>query len=125
VTSIFCVSELHLKNDIFFIFPFDIFLVKETRLNIVLREELCTGDHMRYSVKTKLKPEEVIERAVKFFGKGGVGLEVTSQDVSAICFEGGGGHVTIIVCPGELTDVDLETREWDYQVKRFMENIGK
>ncbi len=80
---------------------------------------------MRYSVKTKLTPEEVIERAVKFFGKGGVGLEVTSQDASTICLEGGGGHVTLIVCPCELTDVDLETREWDYQVKRFMENISK
>jgi len=80
---------------------------------------------MRYTVKTKLKPDEVIERAVKFFGKGGVGLEVTDRSGSTVCFEGGGGHVTIIVCPGELTDVDLETREWDYQVKRFMENIGK
>jgi len=80
---------------------------------------------MRYAVKTKLKSDEVIERAIKFFGKGGVGLEVTEQNASTVCFEGGGGHVTIIVCPGELTDVDLETREWDYQVKKFMENIGK
>jgi len=80
---------------------------------------------MRYAVKTKLKPDEVIERAIKFFGKGGVGLEVTERNASTVCFEGGGGHVTIIVCPDELTDVDLETREWDYQVKRFMENIGK
>jgi len=52
-------------------------------------------------------------------------LEITEQNASTVCFEGGGGHVTIIVCPGELTDVDLETREWDYQVKKFMENIGK
>jgi len=80
---------------------------------------------MRYAVKTNLKPDEVIERAIKFFGKGGVGLEVTERNARTVCLEGGGGHVTIIVCPGELTDVDLETREWDYQVKRFMENIGK
>ena len=80
---------------------------------------------MRYSVKAKLKPEEVIERAVKFFGQGGVGLEVTDRTESTVCFEGGGGHITIIVCPGDLTDVDLETREWDYQVKRFMEAMGR
>jgi len=94
------------------------------RLNI-FRDESSTGDHMRYSVKTKLKPDEVIERAVKFFGKGGVGLEVTDKNASTVCFEGGGGHVTMIVCPGELTDVDLETQEWDYQVRRFMQSIGK
>lgn len=74
----------------------------------------------RYGKKTRLKPPEVIERALSFFGEGGVGLEIVERSEEMVCFEGGGGRVTIIACLNDETDVDMETREWDYQVKRFM-----
>lgn len=77
----------------------------------------------RYGKKTSLKPSEVIDRAVKFFGEGGLGLKIVEKTEEMVCFEGGGGHVTIIPCLNGETDVDLETREWDYQVKEFMGKI--
>ena len=80
---------------------------------------------MRYGTDTKLGPKEVLDLAEKYFGEGGLGLEMTSRDDCCVSFEGGGGHVTITVTEGKKSDVDLETREWDYQVKHFMtEELG-
>jgi len=77
----------------------------------------------RYGVYTKLAPEEVIRRAVGVFGESGLGLEVTEQGSCCATFEGGGGHVAISVKVGDKTEVELVTREWDYDVKRFMRDI--
>lgn len=77
----------------------------------------------RYGVYTKLDPEEVIRRAVDFFGEGGLGLTVTEQGSCCATFEGG-GHVAVYVNAGEKTEVELVTREWDYDVKRFMRDIA-
>ena len=75
---------------------------------------------MRYGTETDLDPSEVLDLVEEYFGEGGLGLEVTSSDDCCISLAGGGGHVTVTVTEGEKTVVDLETREWDYQVKRFM-----
>ena len=77
----------------------------------------------RYGVYTKLAPEEVIRRAVSIFGKDGLGLTVTEQGSCCATFEGGGGHVSVTVNVGDKTEVELVTREWDYDVKRFMRDI--
>jgi hypothetical protein len=76
--------------------------------------------------KSKLKPEEVIQRAVKFFGPSGYGLEVKSQDACCAEFEGGGGGVEISAEPGAKdkgSTVSFETREWEIQVKEFIAHI--
>jgi hypothetical protein len=74
-----------------------------------------------YSVETKLSPEKALEKAIAYFGEGGLGLELTEQNSCCVFFEGGGGHVSVTVVEGERkTTVELETREWDYHVKRFM-----
>jgi hypothetical protein len=79
----------------------------------------------RYSVETKLSPEQAIEKAVAYFGEGGVGLEVTEQGECCAHFVGGGGHVHITVAAGDpRTTVELETREWDFDVRRFMRKIA-
>jgi hypothetical protein len=75
---------------------------------------------MRYGKETKLGASEVLDRAAGYFGEGGLGLELTSRDDCCVSLTGGGGHVTVTVVEGEKTDVDLETREWDYHVKKFM-----
>jgi hypothetical protein len=79
----------------------------------------------RYSKASKLQPEEVLRRAQDFFGTGGLGLTVGERTEGCLNFEGGGGHVTVSAarCEPDRTDVDLETREWDYQAKKFMEEI--
>jgi hypothetical protein len=78
-----------------------------------------------YSVKTKLSPEETVEKAIETFGPGGLGLEVTQENPCCVTFEGGGGHVTITASgEGERTTAELETREWDYHVQKFMREIA-
>ncbi|MFQ6100440.1 MAG: hypothetical protein ACE5OS_04315 [Anaerolineae bacterium] len=79
----------------------------------------------RYSVETKLSPEEAIERATAYFGEGGLGLKAVEENPCCVSFEGGGGHVTVTASTGEKkTTVELETREWDYHVKQFMGKLG-
>jgi len=80
-----------------------------------------------YSVKTKLSPEKAIQKAIDFFGEGGLGLEADAAEENACCayFEGGGGHVRATAyAEAGKTVVDLETREWDRQVKQFMNEIA-
>jgi hypothetical protein len=79
----------------------------------------------RYSKQSRLEPIEVLRRAENFFGAGGLGLKVVERNECCLSFEGGGGHVTVSAarCEPDHTEVDLETREWDYQVKGFMEKI--
>ena len=80
----------------------------------------------RYSVETKLSPVETIRSAIVYFGVGGLGLKVAAEQ-GACCasFEGGGGHVLVTAVEGDKrTEVELETREWDYHVKRFMRTIA-
>ena len=62
---------------------------------------------------------------MEFFGIGGLGLELIERTDCCVSFEGSGGHVTISAarCEPDTTEVDLETREWDYHVRRFMERL--
>ena len=79
----------------------------------------------RYSVETKLDSDQVMEKAVAYFGPEGVGLQVTEQASCCAHFVGGGGHVHVTVVATEpRTTVELETREWDYDVKQFMHKIA-
>jgi hypothetical protein len=80
---------------------------------------------MRMAVKTKLKPEEVLRRAVNFFGPGGQGLEVKDESPGYVCLEGGGGSVEVTASAEDKgASVELMSREWDYQAKEFLDNIG-
>ncbi len=73
---------------------------------------------------SKLSCKKIIEKAVTFFGSQGWGLDVKSQEEDCARFVGGGGYVLIECCKMDgSTEVNLETREWDYQVKKFMETL--
>ena len=79
---------------------------------------------LNLSTSTKLDRDEVIKRAVAFFGPTGYGLEVTEEATGCASFKGGGGGVEVIAnFEGEKTTVDLTSREWDYQVKEFLDKI--
>ena len=74
--------------------------------------------------ESKLKPEAVITNAVHFFGPEGYGLKVREKDETTVYLEGGGGGVRIYVSEGEKgSTVDVETREWENQVKDFLASI--
>jgi hypothetical protein len=75
-------------------------------------------------VKTKLSQEEVVKRLKKFFGKGGLGLDIIEESPQCLNFEGGGGYVTATLCLEEgKTRIDLVTQEWDHQVKEFASGL--
>jgi hypothetical protein len=79
---------------------------------------------MNISTKTKLKGAEVIKRAVKYFGPGGYGLKVEEEGDCCAYFEGGGGGVRLTVTEQKKgSTVDIESREWDFQVKAFLDKI--
>ena len=76
---------------------------------------------IRITKETKLTAAEILERASSFFGKDGLGLEETDRNPCCVFFEGGGGHVSVTVVEEEnKRSVEVETREWEYQVKQFM-----
>ena len=79
---------------------------------------------LRISKKTKLHREKIIDRASKFFGSGGEGLDEKEKNFCCISFEGGGGYVSVLIADEEKRRmVDVETREHEYQVKRFLELV--
>ena len=79
----------------------------------------------RYGVETKLSPEQAVAKAVVCFGEQGLGLEVTERGERYAAFVGGGGHVRITATAAESsTALELETCEWDYDVKQFVRKIA-
>jgi len=79
---------------------------------------------LRYSLETKLSAEAVRKEALAFF-RGRLGLKVTNDGENSLCLEGGGGYVTITVCPGDRTSVEIQTQEWDNVVPDFLAKIRK
>ena len=74
--------------------------------------------------KTRLNREDIINRASKYFGKYGEGLTETCRNFCGISFEGIGGYVsTTVTDEKQFRMVDVETREFEYQAKRFLEKI--
>ena len=79
---------------------------------------------IRISKQTKLKPPDLIVHASDFFGEGGEGLEEKDRNPCCISFEGAGGYVTVSVMDEDKhRTIDIETREFEYQVKRFLDTI--
>jgi hypothetical protein len=76
--------------------------------------------------KSKLGAKEALRKAVAFFGPEGLGLKVTQQEETCARFQGGGGHVFVTVCEsegGNGSEIDVESREWDYQVRQFLAQV--
>ena len=74
--------------------------------------------------QSKLEPSAVVRHAVAFFGEGGLGLTVLERTESTVRFEGGGGSVAIAAgAKGAGSDVTIQSQEWEFQAKQFMERI--
>lgn len=74
-----------------------------------------------YTKKTDLKPEEVINLADDFFGQDGLGMIEENKSENGKCFQGKGGRVEITACKEDRTEVKLETKELDWQIKKFID----
>jgi hypothetical protein len=79
---------------------------------------------IRITRQTRLKPAAIIDRASDYFGEGGKGLEEKERSLCCISFEGAGGYVAVTVVDEDNHRlIDVETREFEYQVKRFLERL--
>jgi hypothetical protein len=79
---------------------------------------------LRIAKHTRLKPAEIIAKVSRFFGKEGIGLEEKERNMCCISFESGGGYVAVsIVDENDRRTVDIETREFEYQAKKFLESL--
>ena len=79
---------------------------------------------IRISKKSRMNPSEIIAKASRYFGKGGEGLEETERGPCCVSFSGAGGYVTVtVVEENNQREVDVESREFEYQAKRFLESI--
>lgn len=80
---------------------------------------------LKLEVKTKLSPEEVMDRVKLSFGARGLGLDCKEENPQCLTFEGGGGYVNATACKeqGEIK-VHLVTQEWDYHVKEFASKLS-
>jgi hypothetical protein len=79
---------------------------------------------LRISKQSRLNTDEIIDKASGYFGKGGEGLDETGRGDCCISFSGVGGYVTVTISEQtSLREVDVETREFEYQVKRFLERL--
>jgi hypothetical protein len=81
---------------------------------------------IRMGKESKLAPSEVVEKAVGFFGPSGAGLNVVDQGACCARFEGAGGYV--FVQTADIDDqggsnVTIEGREWEYQIRQFIGEI--
>ena len=76
------------------------------------------------SKRTRLTPAEIMKKAEEYFD-GRFGLKKTASDTSCCAeFVGSLGFVTVQVsASGNLNEVVLTTREWEYQVQDFLKRI--
>ncbi len=77
---------------------------------------------MRYGTSTRLAPQIVLQKAEEYFGR--LGLQLTSKEENGLSWEGSKGYVTLRIYPGEESEVDIITLEWDSQVKKFLQRVG-
>jgi hypothetical protein len=74
--------------------------------------------------RTRLSQEEVVKQALKFFRSHR--MNVTNQSPGCVSFEGSGGGVSISTKIADgITVVEAVSREWDFQVKDFIEFLPK
>jgi hypothetical protein len=76
------------------------------------------------SKTSRLGREEVLKKAIDFFGPGGQGLEVREESPGCVSFEGGGGSVTVTANPdGKNTSIEVSSQEWDIQAREFITGL--
>ena len=79
---------------------------------------------IRIEKTTRLQPTQIIDKAAAYFGDDGEGLQEKERGMCCVSFEGGGGYVAVTVADEDQHRVvDVESREYEYQVKKFLNTI--
>jgi len=73
-------------------------------------------------VVTSISADQAAQRLKSFFL--GEGLDLVREKPDYLRFEGAGGFVEAGLCPdGDTLRLSIFTREWDYQVKKFISSL--
>ena len=81
---------------------------------------------IRISKVSKLGPSEIIMAAKGFFGPPGIGMAIVDEGDCCLRLEGFGGHVFVQTENQEDqkgSQVTIEGREFEYQIKEFLAKI--
>jgi len=78
---------------------------------------------LRLSFESAKKKGQVLEEAERYFKE--IGLVTREKGDCCIHMEGGGGYVRVEIAENDKTEITLETREWDYQVRQFAQLYDK
>lgn len=79
---------------------------------------------LNISKESKHKPQDIIKRAITFFGSKGYGMLLKEEDRCNAYLEGNGGSVRIKAAPSQKgSSVEIISVEWDFQAKQFLEKI--
>ena len=81
---------------------------------------------IRMGKESKFTSAEVVDRAVAFFGPSKLGMKVSDQGDCCARFEGAGGYVFVQTADTDDKDgsnVTVEGRQWEYQIRQFMREI--
>lgn len=74
------------------------------------------------SFETQKSQKEILDKAVKYFAED-VGLEVTERSDCCVHFQDKNrlGHIKVTLSQKDAKlEVDVESREYDYQAKQFV-----
>ncbi len=77
---------------------------------------------MRYGATTRLSPERALKKAKDYFGKMEMALE--EESAQHLLFKNESGYVQMTVAVEHGTELDIETKGFDQQVKQFLQRIG-
>ena len=77
---------------------------------------------IRISKHTRLHADKIIAKAENFFGEKGEDLAAKDRTPCCISCVGSGGFITVSVVDEQKTrTVDVESREFDYQARCFLQ----
>ena len=81
---------------------------------------------LNMETSTGLGASRVMEKAVAFFGPGGLGMDLVERGACCARFAGGGGFVLVQteeLPDGKKTRVVVQGREWETQIKDFIRKL--
>lgn len=78
---------------------------------------------LRVGKESKQNGSKILQDAATYFGEE-LGLTIAERNENSVHFTGPGGHVLVQVGSSDAgTEVDIQTQEFEYDVKQFLQKI--